>query len=169
MEKIDQIEQAHDLAIRLRSEFERLNSDKTAAARLGHWIANSNFPKGWCELSAQILGRQIARHLRIHEIDLCTGYSSDRVGSHSWIRIFGKHHIDITLDQFDSNIDPVVAYSGTGIHESMHDEITYIPLVSACVKHTYFERTLFKLDVLLDKRTSVWRSIDQQTRFAERS
>ena len=153
-----------EIAADTRRILEQLDAESHKAAVAVRASFNAQpcaFPQNWCQYASCVLGLRLARVLRRGDIDLCEWTGDGVFESHFWLRI-DTYDIDITADQFGTNLPAVLVKSGDKAHIARFPDPTIRPLLARLPCIEPFERALLELDLavknqsqLADKRLAI--------------
>lgn len=77
----------------------------------------SLFPDSCCEYASLFLAKFLVKNWKNISITVVTGEDKKNIGSrHVWLIIDGIN-VDITANQFDSSLPPILIYQGNGWHK----------------------------------------------------
>lgn len=128
LEQLDS--ESHEAAIAVRESF----NDQPCA-----------FPQNWCQYACCILGPRIARIFNRGNIDLCEWSGDGTFESHFWLRFDGLD-IDITADQFGSDLPSVIVEADSQAHRNHFPDPTTCPLLARRPCAAEFDYALIQLD-----------------------
>jgi hypothetical protein len=131
-----------------RDWLERIDRDGHEAAlavRASLYGFPTHFPHNWCEYTSYLLGVRLARILVRGDIDLCSVDMNGILEVHYWLRMAGLD-IDITGDQFSSDLPPVLVAREHKGHAQRFPDPASVPLLARGCLADRFEQALLKLD-----------------------
>lgn len=104
------------------------------------------FPQNWCQYASCVLGLRLARVLKRGDIDLCEWNGDGAFESHFWLR-FNGIDIDITADQFGTDLPTVLVDADSKAHRERFSDLSTRPLLARTPHIEPFERALLELDL----------------------